>query len=205
MQMTGSTISSQVIEQMKPLGTSPPGDVAELAPELAPCARISPPQPAAERLTAGMRLACARISSTCACRSSQLAERVNCVLSIGEDGSETGGGCIGGWRGPVGFGLGLELGFDPPPAPPDPAPASAARALVRTVARLRMALITVDERRVLAGVGDVEGAFEVDRATLLPESFLFSLWFVRLRLLAEVTTWILALGRLVTSAGRPKS
>jgi len=35
-----------------------------------------------------------------------------------------------------------------------------------------MALITVDERRVLAGVGDVEGAFEVDRATLLPESFL---------------------------------
>ena len=159
--MTGSTISSQVIEQMKPLGTSPPDDVTELASELAPCARISPPQPAAERLTAGMRLACARISSTCACRSSQLDERVTSVLSIGEDGW-----CIGGWRGPVG------LEFDPPPTPPDPTPAPATGAVEKAAARLRMALTTVDERRVLGGFADVDGVFELERAMLLPDSFL---------------------------------
>ena len=158
-QMAGSTIASQVMEQIKPVGTSPPGALAEPAASALPaCPRISPPQPAAERL---MARCCARISSTCACRSSQLDERVTSVLSIGEDGW-----CIGGWRGPVG------LEFDPPPTPPDPTPAPATGAVEKAAARLRMALTTVDERRVLGGFADVDGVFELERAMLLPDSFL---------------------------------
>mmetsp|Transcript_22381 Transcript_22381/g.40014 ORF Transcript_22381/g.40014 Transcript_22381/m.40014 type:complete len:202 (+) Transcript_22381:280-885(+) len=143
-------------------------------------------------------LVCARISSACACRSSQLDVRAISGRSIGVDGSDASNG---GWRGPV-EGLGTAA-----PAAPFPGPASP-NGLFKAVARPRIKPTTLDDRRFFAR--DVLEEVEAGRPTLEPESFLCSLCCERLRLLAEFIKWILLLDKRLPprnagSDGGPKS